>query len=80
MKFQIRRVKHSEKPIESAYTEDCVFYGKHFHKSGSYWFIDIDSLEELLDLMRKMGEDLILSLKGPDGTAGCITIYDDCVE
>lgn len=42
-------------------------------KEEFYWTIDIETVEELFDLIKEVGHDLII---GEDG----ITIYDCCIE
>jgi hypothetical protein len=64
MKFEIHRAsRHDGAPVDGALPGPL----------GRKWFIEIDTLEDLMALRERVGDDLVL---GGDS----ITIYDDYME
>lgn len=74
MKFAISRVSvssYSDPGVPGAYKETRIPY--EGSDNITEWFIDINSLQELVDLANEVADDLIIS-------DGSITVYDDYME
>jgi hypothetical protein len=70
MKFQVVRTsRNQEKPCENAVLEKTQY--------GECWFIEINTINELMDLKKECGE-LILTTEYDDMET--IEIYDDLRE
>ena len=79
MRFRITRASNdTKKPCKEAYKGTREIYFKDKFIIDDCWYIDINSLEELLKLIKKYG-DLIIqeddNIKNP-----LIMIYDDYIE
>ena len=77
MKFLITRTDHSrkdEKPCDGAYLDS----EKGYDKNIKYWFIDINTLEDLLLLVKNVEEEVIIS-ENIDGNYS-LEIYDNWRE
>lgn len=48
--------------------------------SKQLWGIEIDTLEDLLNFKKEVGEDIILSTSVTDNKTPCLEIYDDYIE
>lgn len=72
MKFQIRKASDGVvKPCGNAYRDVATSTNKQFTYEA--WFVDINSLEALMELVAEVGSELIID-------ADNIKIYDDFVE
>lgn len=80
MRFRIIRASNDiKKPCKEAYkgTREIEFRGNVI--IDDCWYIDINSLEELLKLIKKYG-DLIIQKEDDNNKNFLIMIYDDYIE
>ena len=76
MKFHIYRTSDflsQEKPCPRAYSGECDKFDRH------QWFIDIDTIDQLMELLDEISDDLIISRTLRQGLPE-IEIYDDYRE
>ena len=68
VKFRIDRASNAEPPIDDAVRED-----------DGCWYIELSTLESMIELLNRVGRDLIIARTiGDDGY--WLTIYDDYLE
>jgi hypothetical protein len=85
MKFEIDRAKttipdYSHSPVEGAVLKEFCMVYKKFNRNEKRWVIEINSLEELMDLIKKANRPLIISHSSAKELDGSVTIYDGYVE
>jgi hypothetical protein len=51
-----------------------------FDKEEKAWIIEINSIEELLSVLKKCNHDIIISPKAYNSEMPCLEIYDDWRE
>lgn len=79
MRFRIIRASNdTKKPCKEAYKGTREIYFKDNFITDDCWYIDINSLEELLKLIKKYG-DLIIQ-EDDNNKNFLIMIYDDYIE
>ena len=72
MKMRITRTSKDENPeVEGSY-EERVKWG---HSVGRYWFIEVETIQDILDLAKKYKASIIVSRFGPE-----LEIYDSYRE
>ena len=80
MRFRIIRASNeAKKPCKEAYKGTREIYFKGNVIIDDCWYIDINSLEELLKLIKKYG-DLIIQKEDDNNKKLLIMIYDDYIE
>ena len=85
MKFEIKSLKDSSNPIEEIYPSLKSYKFKSKAYRGLYWTwywgeVEIDSAEELMELMKSLNKPLVIGALGDDSKENIITIYDDYLE
>lgn len=103
MRFTVDRASQyytKDSPCDGACKSSCIYYwdnchGGRYETTVEFWYIDIDSLDDLLKFIRENGECVIYkdfingnlpsstgSIDGvnPDDFSGHITIYDSYIE
>lgn len=77
MKFRINRLSKApdENPeIEGTWEEP----NRHINEHKSYWFIEINTLEELIELQKKLDNPLVIEAEDFLGSGSpYILVYDD---
>lgn len=74
MRFIIDRTYRKDyhtSPCDGAFTPQSEM-GKHFPT----WYIDVGTVEELVELSRKVGHELVVGVNEKDGKSAYIEIYD----
>lgn len=80
MKFKVERTSSRSmelKPCKEAYEGNILWIGND--KYIKCWYVDINSLQELLDFAEKYG-DIIIGTSYEYGKTPMIEIYDDYRE
>ncbi len=93
MIFEIEKTSHrwtfdeNEPPCRKAFIKEFKepkYWGKHIEPQKKTWLIELNTLKDLLNLQKEIGEDIIIgdtSLRANDiGVKHYIEIYDDYRE
>ena len=85
MKFEIKSLKDNSNPIEEIYPILKSYKFEPKSHKGLYWTwywgeVEVDSVEELMELMGSINKPLIVGALGDDSKENIITIYDDYLE
>ena len=75
MKFIVIRTSDRYIEDEISPCENSVF-----DKEEKAWIIEINSIEELLSVLKKCNHDIIISQKAYNSELPCLEIYDDWRE
>ena len=75
MKFIVIKTSGSYDDEHTAPCENSVF-----DKEEKAWIIEINSIEELLSVLKKCNHDIIISQKAYNSELPCLEIYDDWRE
>jgi hypothetical protein len=81
MRFVISRVKSVESPYPGAVPFDYTMdFSPTYSEQRRGWYINIDTLDELLLLQQECGDEIIIGDWYVDTSQKEITIYDGYIE
>lgn len=83
MKFEISRVSewHDKSPCEEAYSQEVEFFAYEGEPNPqTVWFIDINTLEELMAFCTKYGDLVLRPSTWRIADVPSLEIYDDYRE